>query len=104
MSKEADFKNDMVVGAVVRVLEKYGILRRGLDDYETEDEFKGRGLILLQNKMLHSKLAIDWKHQELLKTEAYFKLDQIKRLLFYPSCRKRFILEYFGDDDDLVKL
>jgi superfamily II DNA helicase RecQ len=25
-------------------------------------------------------------------------------LLFYPSCRKRFILEYFGDDEDLAKL
>jgi phage pi2 protein 07 len=38
---------------------------------------------------------IDWKHQELLKEEAYFKLEQIKKLLFYPTCRKRFILNYF---------
>lgn len=28
----------------------------------------------------------------------------MKRLLFYPSCRKRFILEYFGDAEDLRTL
>jgi len=47
---------------------------------------------------------IDWKRQDLLKDEAYFKLEQIKRLLFYPSCRKRFILEYFGDVEDVKNL
>jgi hypothetical protein len=40
-------------------------------------------------------LLIDWKHQEALKDEAYFKLEQVKKLLFYPTCRKRFILDYF---------
>jgi ATP-dependent DNA helicase RecQ len=47
---------------------------------------------------------IDWAHQELLQNEAYFKLEQIKKLLFYPSCRKRFILEYFGDEEDVKNL
>jgi superfamily II DNA helicase RecQ len=47
---------------------------------------------------------IDWKHQVKLEDEAYFKLEQIKKMLFYPHCRKRFILEYFGDEDDLAKL
>jgi hypothetical protein len=47
---------------------------------------------------------IDWKKQDALKAEAYFKLEQIKRLLFYPSCRKKFILDYFGDKEDLAKL
>ena len=47
---------------------------------------------------------IDWNHQKLLKNEAYFKLEQIKKLLFYPSCRKRFILEYFGDEEDVKNL
>jgi len=40
----------------------------------------------------------------MLKDEWYFKLDQIKRLLFYPGCRKKFILEYFGDEEDLKNL
>jgi len=47
---------------------------------------------------------IDWKRQDLLKDESNFKLEQMKRLLFYPSCRKRFILEYFGDTEDLATL
>ncbi|MEA3387520.1 MAG: hypothetical protein U9Q66_04000 [Patescibacteria group bacterium] len=47
---------------------------------------------------------VDWKHQSLLEEESYFKLDQIKKLLFYPSCRKKFILKYFGDAEDLKNL
>jgi superfamily II DNA helicase RecQ len=47
---------------------------------------------------------IDWRLQAKLEDEAYFKLDQIKKLLFYPRCRRRFILEYFGDEDDVSKL
>ena len=39
-----------------------------------------------------------------LKNESYYKLDQIKKLLFYPSCRKKFILNYFADDEDLKKI
>jgi superfamily II DNA helicase RecQ len=61
-------------------------------------------LTLNQEKRSHTQLLIDWKHQNLLKDESYFKLDQIKQLLFYPSCRKRFILEYFGDEEDLKNL
>jgi hypothetical protein len=48
-----------------------------------------------KEKREHSHLFIDWKRQQDLKDEAYFKLEQIKRLLFFPHCRKRFILEYF---------
>ena len=47
---------------------------------------------------------IDWKRQELLKNESYFKLEEMKKLLFYPRCRKRYILEYFGDEEDLQHL
>jgi phage pi2 protein 07 len=52
-------------------------------------------MTLIQEKRKHSNLMVDWNHQDLLKTEAYFKLEQIKKLLFYPTCRKRFILTYF---------
>jgi phage pi2 protein 07 len=60
-----------------------------------DDNFRGRGITITQEKRKPSHVMIDWTHQELLKNEAYFKLEQIKKLLFYPSCRKRFILEYF---------
>ncbi|HBA44801.1 TPA: hypothetical protein DEG21_04820 [Patescibacteria group bacterium] len=61
-------------------------------------------MTLVQEKRKHSGILIDWNRQDLLKKEAYFKLDQIKKLLFYPSCRRRFILEYFQDEEDLSSL
>jgi len=52
---------------------------------------------LIQEKREHSHIMIDWKHQVQLEDEAYFKLEQVKKMLFYPHCRRKFILEYFGD-------
>ena len=103
MAWESRINNDLKVWTIIKILEKYGILRRGISG-EMEDNFRGRGLTLIQDKRKHDAILIDWKHQELLKNESYFKLEQIKKLLFYPSCRKRFILEYFGDEDDLKNL
>jgi hypothetical protein len=60
--------------------------------------------MLLQAKQNTASLKIDWNHQEALKNESYYKLDQIKKLLFYPSCRKKFILNYFADEEDLKKI
>lgn len=94
--------NDMLVASAVKILEKYGILERWVD--AKNEDFKWRGMTLIQEKRKDSHLLIDWKRQEILKTEAYYKLDQIKKLLFYPSCRKRFILEYFWDEEDLQRL
>lgn len=94
----------MLIGSIIKVLEKYNIIQRGLSGEETEHDFRGRGVRLLEDKKAHSTLGVDWKKQELLKQESNFKLEQIKRLLFYPSCRKRFILEYFGDKEDIKNL
>jgi hypothetical protein len=52
-------------------------------------------MTLLQEKRKHSEVLVDWNHQNKLKDEAYYKLEQVKKLLFYPSCRKKFILDYF---------
>jgi len=96
--------SDMKVWNILKILEKYNIISRGMNDSEKEQGFRGRWLTLTQDKRSHSHLLIDWNWQKSLKEEAYFKLEQIKRLLFYPSCRKRFILDYFGDKEDLSKL
>ena len=32
------------------------------------------------------------------------KWKQIKKMLFYPHCRRKFILDYFWDDEDLWKI
>jgi len=52
-------------------------------------------LTLLTQKTPHENIPVLWNHQNVLKDEAYFKLEQVKKLLFKPGCRKRFILEYF---------
>lgn len=97
-------QSDMKVGSGLRVLEKYGILKRWADWDKIPDNFRGRWITLVQEKRPHNKLLIDWNHQELLKNESYFKLEQIKQLLFYPTCRKRFILTYFWDEEDLKNM
>jgi len=104
MASESGIGNDMIVGAIIKILEKYNILRRGLEESDSESDFRGRWLTLLQEKRQHTHLRIDWQRQVYLKDEAYFKLEQIKRLLFYPGCRKKFILEYFWDEEDLKNL
>jgi len=104
MASESGIGNDMIVWSIIKILEKYNILRRGLEESDSESDFRGRGLTLLQEKRQHAHLMIDWQRQVLLKDEAYFKLEQIKRLLFYPGCRKKFILEYFWDEEDLRNL
>ncbi len=103
MSKESDLGNDMKAWSIIKILEKYGILRRWADT-SWDQEFRWRGITLIQEKRKHSAVLIDWARQNLLKDEGYFKLEQIKRLLFYPTCRKRFILEYFWDEEDLKTL
>lgn len=102
LSSESGIWNDMKVASIVKILEKYGILERWLES-GTED-FRWRGMTLIQEKRQDSHIMIDWKRQESLESEAYYKLEQIKKFLFYPSCRKRFILEYFWDIDDLQNL
>ncbi len=104
IAKESKIDSDMKVWSALKVLEKYWILRRGVSDTIDSSDFRWRGLTLVQEKRNHGAILIDWKHQELLKTEAYYKLEQIKKLLFYPSCRKRFILNYFWDEEDLATL
>jgi ATP-dependent DNA helicase RecQ len=104
MASESGVGNDMIVWSIIKILEKYNILRRGLEASDSESDFRGRWLTLLQEKRQHSHVLIDWKRQDLLKDESYFKLEQIKRLLFYPWCRKKFILEYFWDEEDLKNL
>ncbi len=102
MASESWISSDMKVWTILKILEKYGILHRWISD--NIDDFRGRWVTLDKEKREHSHLFIDWKRQEELKDEAYFKLEQIKRLLFYPHCRKRFILEYFWDEEDLKNL
>ncbi len=95
--------NDMKTWTIIKILEKYGILKRWVDNM-WDSQFRGRWVTLTQDKRPDSHLMIDWKLQSQLETEAYFKLEQIKKMLFHPHCRRKFILEYFWDEDDLKNL
>lgn len=103
ISREVGLESDLQAGVIIKILEKYGILMTGVEG-EVDEDFRGKGVTMLLPKTAASHVPIDWQKQELLKTESYFKLEQVKKLLFSPSCRKRFILEYFGDKEDLENL
>lgn len=104
IAKEWGFKSDMKVGSMIKILEKYDIIRRWMDDENSDSDFRWKWITLLSAKQNISNIWIDWDRQDVLKDEAYYKLDQIKKLLFYPTCRKRYILNYFSDFKDLATL
>lgn len=94
MASESGLKNDMQVGAIIRLLEKYGIVERGTSGDE-QSEFRGRGLTLRSGRKSHAQIGIDWNRQKLLEGESYAKLEEVKKFLFSPQCRKNRVLEYF---------
>lgn len=103
MARESGLKSDMQVGSIIRILEKYGILERGTQG-TSEEGFRGRGLTLIAVRRPHANIGVDWNKQKLLQAESYTKLDAVKKLLFSPGCRKKHILEYFGDTIDAQKM
>ncbi len=102
LAAHTSIENDMKVWNIIKILEKYNVVKRG--GWDEVEGFRGRWVTLVKNKRPHAHVMIDWTRQQALKDEWYYKLEQIKRLLFYPSCRKRFILDYFGDKEDLATL
>lgn len=105
MGHESGVGTDMKVGSIIKILEKYKIVGRGIDGEKGATAgFRGRGVTLLKEKRTHQYIPIDWAHQNMLKNESMSKLAAMKKLLFTPQCRKRFILNYFSDLTDLEKL
>lgn len=105
MGHESGIGNDMKVGSILKILEKYKIVGRGIDgESNAPAGFRGKGITLLKEKRAHRYIPIDWGHQDTLKKEAGMKLVAMKRFLFTPQCRKRFILNYFSDIADLENL
>lgn len=105
MGHESGIGNDMKVGSIIKILEKYKIVSRGVDgESGSTAGFRGRGITLVKEKRTHQYIPIDWAHQNMLKNESASKLIAMKKLLFTPQCRKRFILNYFSDIADLEKL
>ncbi len=104
LAKESGLKSGMKVWSIVKIFEKYGVMKRWFDAQEWAEDFRWRWITITLWKKEHKDIPILWDHQDILKNESYFKLEQIKKLLFKPGCRKRFILEYFGDEEDIKNL
>lgn len=97
LASETDIK-DSKIWSILRVFEKYWIAERGSG---WDSDFKWKGIRLIEDKKETKDLLIDYRREEALEKESYVKLDEIKHLLFDPTCRKKFILEYFWDEIDL---
>ncbi len=101
--KESWIWSDMKVWNIIKILEKYWVIKKWYKN-DLELNFRWRWITLNQEKRKQEHILINWEHQDLLKEEWYYKLEQIKKFLFYPNCRKRFILDYFWDEEDLKTL
>jgi len=104
IAKESDLKSATKVWSIIKIFEKYWIVKRWFDVNEDTEDFRWRWITIILWKKVHKDIPIKWDHQDILKNESYFKLEQIKKLLFKPGCRKKFILEYFWDEEDIRNL
>jgi ATP-dependent DNA helicase RecQ len=59
--------------------------------------FRGRGIELISPKVEWEKIGIDWTSYQKQMDLQYKKLDNIENYANTPSCRRKYILEYFGE-------
>ena len=70
-------------------------------DYEPP--FRGRGVRKMADPPPPFKdVPIDWEREEFLRGLEEEKLEAIENYIHTPGCRRRFILQYFGEKSDLV--
>jgi len=68
-----------------------------------EPPFRGRGVEkLVDPAPPFAKVAIDWKRQDFLRGLEEEKLEAMEEYIHATTCRRRHILEYFGETSDLV--
>ena len=67
-----------------------------------EPPFRGRGVEkLVEPPPPFGKVPIDWKRQDLLRRSEEEKLAAMESYIYTSKCRRRFIVEYFGETSDL---
>jgi len=68
-----------------------------------EPPFRGRGVEKrVDPAPPFHKVAIDWKRQDFLRGLEEEKLEAMEEYIHTTGCRRRHILEYFGEKSDLV--
>jgi ATP-dependent DNA helicase RecQ len=77
------------------------LAQAGHIDYDPP--FRGRGIQkLFDVPPPFEKVAIDWERQDLLRRGEEEKLEAMEDYINGDSCRRRYILNYFGEKSDLV--
>ncbi len=59
--------------------------------------FRGRGIEIISEKVEWEKIGIDWKAYQKQMDLQFKKLDDIENYTTTFSCRRQYILEYFGE-------
>lgn len=59
--------------------------------------FRGRGIVLAAQKVSWSKIGIDWLLYLRQRDEQLRKLDDLEAYATGPTCRRAFVLNYFGE-------
>ncbi len=82
---------DMPMASLARSLR--ALKENGLIDYEPP--FRGREIFLLKRE---DELDIDFTALLEKKKRDYGKLDRMEEYIYTPSCRRKYLLDYFGDE------
>jgi ATP-dependent DNA helicase RecQ len=94
--------------AIVAKLEEEQVRRAlaslaGAGHIDYEPPFRGRGIQKLSDvPPPFEKVPIDWARQELLRRGEEEKLEAMEEYINGDACRRRYILQYFGEKSDLV--
>jgi len=80
--------------SLLRVFKK--LMALNLIDYKPP--FKGTEIEIIK-RLEPYDIEIDTKSLKVKAARAYAKLDQMEEYVFTNSCRQRYLLDYFGDED-----
>lgn len=59
--------------------------------------FRGRGIVITSAKTSWSGIGVDWLKYHRQRDEQFNKLDELEAYATGPDCRRKFILNYFGE-------
>ena len=92
---------DAQVGAALRLLETAGMIRSMSEQSPENKAGYSIGVVqkLWENPPPFEKVPIDWQHQDLLRNIEIEKLRAMEKYISTSSCRRGYILRYFGETE-----
>ena len=95
---EAEAQTELTTVALRRALGELG--RDGVIYYEPP--FRGRGVRVIKRDLADLSAEVDFESNDLRREHELQKLEKIIRFCGATSCRRAWLLKYFGEDTDLV--